>query len=125
MAWRMSTGLKNAILSTGGLKQALANGQIRIFSGSQPDSAYVYTLSGAKGGTRAGALAANETFTIRPPEVDYGVTGAVQIDLSVLGGAPASLGKKKPVPIHRAEESFAHEGNSRSLLVSKGSMGTL
>ena len=39
MAWRMSTGLKNAILSTAGLKQALASGQIRIFGGSQPNSA--------------------------------------------------------------------------------------
>lgn len=39
MAWRMSTGLKNALLGANGLKEAFANGQIRIFAGPQPDSA--------------------------------------------------------------------------------------
>ena len=39
MAWRLSTGMKNAILNDKGLKEALANGQIRIYSGPQPDSA--------------------------------------------------------------------------------------
>ena len=39
MAWSLSTGLKNALLGTSGLKEALANGQIRIYSGPQPDSA--------------------------------------------------------------------------------------
>ncbi len=39
MAWRLSTGMKNAILNDKGLKEALANGQIRIFSGPQPHSA--------------------------------------------------------------------------------------
>lgn len=38
MAWRLSEGLKNALLGTAGLKEALANGQIRIFSGPQPAS---------------------------------------------------------------------------------------
>ena len=39
MAWRLSTGMKNAILNDKGLKEALANGQIRIYSGPQPNSA--------------------------------------------------------------------------------------
>ena len=39
MAWRQSTGLRNAKLGTVGLKGALADGKIKIFSGSQPASA--------------------------------------------------------------------------------------
>ena len=43
MAWRLSTGLRNKILGAaegqGSLKQILANGQIRIYTGTQPASA--------------------------------------------------------------------------------------
>jgi hypothetical protein len=39
MAWRLSEGLKNALLGTASLKTILANGQIRIFAGPQPASA--------------------------------------------------------------------------------------
>lgn len=39
MAWRLSTGMKNAILNDKGLKEALANGQIRVYAGPQPTSA--------------------------------------------------------------------------------------
>ena len=39
MAWRLSEGLKNALLGTASLKDVLANGQIRIFTGPQPPSA--------------------------------------------------------------------------------------
>ena len=39
MAWRLSEGLKNALLGTSALKDILANGQIRIFTGSQPGTA--------------------------------------------------------------------------------------
>ena len=39
MAWRLSTGMKNAILNDKGLKEAFTAGQIRIFSGPQPNSA--------------------------------------------------------------------------------------
>ena len=39
MAWRFSSGLKNALMNDKGLKEVFANGQIRIFSGPQPSSA--------------------------------------------------------------------------------------
>lgn len=39
MSWRLSTGMRNAILESGSVKTTLENGQIRIFSGSQPSSA--------------------------------------------------------------------------------------
>lgn len=39
MALRLSTGLRNALLGTGNLKTAMANGVIRVFSGVQPSSA--------------------------------------------------------------------------------------
>lgn len=39
MAWRMSTGLKNALLNSGGLREIFENGQIKIFTGPQPASA--------------------------------------------------------------------------------------
>lgn len=43
MAWRLSKGLRNKLLGLtsgdGSLKTILANGQIRIFTGSQPASA--------------------------------------------------------------------------------------
>lgn len=39
MAWRLSTGLRNALLDTNSLAGILADGQIRIFTGSQPSSA--------------------------------------------------------------------------------------
>lgn len=42
MAWRLSTGLRNKLLGAaagqGSLKEIFANGQIRIYSGSQPFS---------------------------------------------------------------------------------------
>lgn len=48
---------------------------VALTDGSQPDSGYVYTLTGAKGGTRAGALAANDTLLLDnlPPD-DYVVS---------------------------------------------------
>lgn len=39
MAFRLSTGLRNAMLGATGLKAGLADGKIKIFSGSQPASA--------------------------------------------------------------------------------------
>ena len=43
MAWRLSTGLRNKILGAesgqGSLKQIFANGQIRIYTGTQPANA--------------------------------------------------------------------------------------
>ena len=43
MAWRLSTGLRNKLLGAesgeGSLKQIFANGQIRIYTGTQPASA--------------------------------------------------------------------------------------
>ena len=39
MAWRLSTGLKTAVLNDKGLKELMDGGQIRIFSGPQPASA--------------------------------------------------------------------------------------
>ena len=39
MTIRASTGLKNAMLGSVGLKDALANGVLRIYSGTQPSSA--------------------------------------------------------------------------------------
>ncbi len=39
MAWRPSLGLRNALLDTDSLKDILANGIIRIYSGGQPADA--------------------------------------------------------------------------------------
>lgn len=39
MTWRLSTGLRNAMLNATGLKGGLADGKIKIFTGSQPASA--------------------------------------------------------------------------------------
>lgn len=39
MTVRVSTGLRNAMLGTSGLKTALANGVLRLYSGAQPASA--------------------------------------------------------------------------------------
>lgn len=39
MAFRLSTGLRNAMLGTTGFKGALADGKIKVFTGSQPISA--------------------------------------------------------------------------------------
>ena len=39
MAWRLSTGMRNALLDTGSLKGILADGQIRIYTGTQPANA--------------------------------------------------------------------------------------
>ncbi|WP_027389232.1 hypothetical protein [Chrysiogenes arsenatis] len=37
--WRLSTGLRNAMLEDKGFKEAFANGVIRIFTGTQPANA--------------------------------------------------------------------------------------
>ena len=39
MALRLSSGLANYIAEHGGLKQALHNGQLKIYSGTQPSNA--------------------------------------------------------------------------------------
>lgn len=39
MTFKVSTGLRNYMLSTGSLRQALQNGKIQIYSGSEPATA--------------------------------------------------------------------------------------
>ena len=79
MAWRLSTGLRNALLGLasgdGSLKTILANGQIRIFTGTQPASA---------DDAETGALLC--TITLASGAMESGVaTNGINLGVAVAG----------------------------------------
>ena len=96
MAIRLSTGLRNFMLEGGSLKQALANGFIELYSGTQPasaDDAVTGTLLArytASSGAHTNEVQATGSFTIS------GTSGSVDTvtvnSIDILGGAVTNTG---------------------------------
>lgn len=87
MAFRLSTGLRNAMLGTTGFKGAFADGKIKVFTGSQPTSA---------DSAEQGTLLAE--FTLDAGEFAHGsATNGLEFDDPASGSV-----SKEPAEIWRA-----------------------
>lgn len=80
---KLSTGLRNAILSTGSLKAALDGGELRIYSGSAPASpddavtgTLLVTIKNAGAGINFDTAAAGGILSKAPAETWSGVNAA-------------------------------------------------
>lgn len=81
---KISTGLRNAVLSTGSLKSALDGGEIRIYAGTEPASAddaiggatLLVTIKNAGAGINFDSAAAGGVLEKAPAEVWNGVNAA-------------------------------------------------
>lgn len=80
---KLSTGLRNSILSTGSLKAALAGGEIRVYSGSAPTTAddavtgtLLVTIKNGGAGINFDASAAGGILSKAPAETWSGVNAA-------------------------------------------------
>ena len=94
MALRFSTGLRNFLNEAGGVKQALNNGKIFIYSGSQPataDDAASGTLLATI--TKASGALTEEVQAVGSVTLDSGASGSVDTltvnSLEIMGGSVA------------------------------------
>lgn len=76
MALRLSTGIRNFILQHGSLRDALSNGELRIYSGTQPASA---------NNAPSGTLLATITSSSNARVAEVLATGSVTLDSGASG----------------------------------------
>lgn len=106
MALRFSTGLRQAVAGAYGWRQALANGRLRIYSGTQPA-----TADTAASGTLL------ETFTLSGGAFTAEVRSQASLTLTGSSGSLDSITVGGAIPILGAAVSFSSDLTTTAALV--------
>jgi len=129
MTIRYSSALRNFLNEGGSIKQALANGELRLYSGTQPASAdtappgtLLATITVASG-ARTKEVAAVGSFTIS------GTSGSVDTvtvnSIDILGGAVANTGTAAGTATAVAAAINHNPGNTMFVASSTGATGVV